>query len=212
MHIPAKHHGSFLTSRILLSAVIGVATATVLSWVRGGFDDMPSVLAWFWGYGFTVSLLLFWLFRATTFQRIELALQRLIRIPAARDILALIASLSLLVWSGPVIRSAGYAGWLLSIPVVIFASLIVCLLATRSPVLFGALVAGCIVLSAQVDYVRCEWAHPHRSLQELWRIFWQVLRPAVFMGTWLVAFALSLIVSLPIYVQRRRQKIAASSS
>jgi hypothetical protein len=121
----------------------------------------------------------------------------------------MLLTLSLVLWSGPVIRSGGYAGWLISIPLVIFMSLAVCLMASRFPVLFGGLVAVCVVLSLQIDYVRFEWAHPHRSPAQLWKIFWQVFRPVDFGVSSLVTFGLSLAVSLPIAFQRRRQTSVA---
>jgi hypothetical protein len=125
-----------------------------------------------------------------------------------RDVCAAVFTLSLVSWAGPVVRSGGYDGWLVFPLVVVLTALFVCLLATRFPVLFGAFVAGCIVVSVSVDYVRDEWAHPHRSYQELWKIFWQEFSIARLLAWWLFGFALSLIVSLPIYVIRRKHQSA----
>jgi hypothetical protein len=207
VRISAKHDQSFVVRALWLSAIIGVTTAVVLAWVRGGYSDMPSVLLEFWAFGFLVALILFWVFRPATFQSIETAIQKLLPISKLRNILALLFASSLLIWSGPVLRSAGYAGWLLLIPLIIFSSLIICFVAARFPILFGALVAGLVALSSQMDYVRFEWTHPHRTFEQLWSIFWKVFDPLNFLLASLVSLGLSLTVSLPIYIQRRKVNI-----
>jgi hypothetical protein len=128
-----------------------------------------------------------------------------------RDACAAVCALSLVLWAGTVIRSGGYAGWLIYPLVVIFTALCVCLIARRFPVFFGALVAGCIVVSLSVDYVRDEWGHPYRSYHQLWNIYWQEFSIARLLVYWLFTFALSLIVSLPIYAYRQKHKTLPKS-
>jgi hypothetical protein len=211
MKFTANKRLLLLGNKFWISAEIGIVTSALLTWMRGGFDDMPSVLVEFWAFGFSVSLFLFWLFQTAKLQRIETTLLRLFQVPIKRDILAFFISLSLIAWTGPTIRAAGYSGWLLYFPVVIFSSLVVCLVAARFPILFGALASGCIVLSLTTDYVQSEWSHPHRSISDLWRIYWQEFTPFRLLVLWLVAFVLSLVGSVPIFVQRRRIKFTTQT-
>lgn len=122
---------------------------------------------------------------------------------AARDALALFVTFSLVFWSGPVIQSGGYAGWLIGLLLGLLAPLFVCLLAARFPVLFGALAATCIVLSVLLADARWYSTQTRDATGYYWQHFWK----RGFRGyaiIWLVAVLLSLIVSLPIHAQRRK--------
>lgn len=185
--------------RFCISTIIGVIAACVLSWFRGGTDDAPWIFASFVAFGFFCSLLLWWLFSVTTLGTIEAGLLRLPCSSAVRNALALAVTASLVLWSGSVITSQGYAGWLYMLLFSIFCPLLVCLLAARFSVLFGVLAATSIVVSLVLANARLD--SPQRGHS------WQSFRngSGTWIEIWLIAVGLSLIVSIPIYVQRKRR-------
>jgi hypothetical protein len=55
--------------------------------------------------------------------------------PVVRDVLALVAALSLVWWSGPVSISGGFGGWLIGVALCLLTPLVICLAASRFPFL-----------------------------------------------------------------------------
>jgi hypothetical protein len=198
----------YLKGKATLSFGIAVITATVLSYIRGGETNLV-VTAIFLIAAFVVSLLLFWLFSAVTLRRVEAMFLRVPHSSAVRDFLAFAITVSLVFWTGPVIQSGGFGGWLLALLFCIVAPLVVCLLALRFVVAFGALASTCIELSVLLTYARSFNAH---STADYWQRFWQV-DWRTWAGMLPFAVGLSFVVSLPIYIQRRRaQQITTANS
>jgi len=181
------------------SIAIGMLVTVVLSIIRGGITDSFTALVFFALTGFFASLFLFWLFRNETLQRIENVLGRLPWSLHIRNTISILGALSLLFWTGPLIRSGGYSGWLLAILLCILATLVICIIAARFSVAYGVFTATCITCSLLVSDARSEIG---RGNTEYWSEFWQN-EFASYSVTWLVATVVSLLISVPIQICRR---------
>jgi hypothetical protein len=181
--------------------LIGVATAVLLSYIRGSVRDSPWVVILFGSVGFFGTLILSWMFRRSTLAAIENVLHRgsLVH-DGMRNLLAAAIAISALFWSGPVIISGGFAGWLIALFLHILLPLVVCVTAAHQPIAFGLMSAGCISVSILLENAR--WAAEHGHVR-----FWADFSSKD-LYTWLVIWGIgafmSLIVSLPLHLQRRR--------
>jgi hypothetical protein len=206
MRIAAKKGAeSFLGEKFWISLGIGVITALVLTWIRGGFDDAPWILIEFGLVGFLISYLTCWLTRPATLGWIESAFNRIPYSSHLRGILALALTVSLVFWSGPVIATWGYGSWLLAILFCVLAPLIICLLTARFPIVLGMVAATSVVFSVLLENTRFELARS-RFQKDFCQQFWQSFQLGEFVVVWLIALALSLIVSLPIHLQMEKMK------
>lgn len=180
---------------MLAALALSLAVAYALSWFRGGFDETPFLV-------FTVSAFMFALLWQGAFRRQSLVFieARLRRLPFSlfiRYVLILVALLFLVLRSGPMITSWGFAGWLLALLVWIIAPAVICPLVPHCPILFGFIAGGCNLLSLVVQDSRLysrgrgiQWEH----------VFSQ---PVGFFITWCIPAALSLVFSIPVHVSRR---------
>lgn len=181
--------------RTLATVTVSLLVACFLSVVRGGFDTVPFIV--FTVGTFFLGLLGQVLFRRESLAAIEARLRHLPFATAVRYAVVFCALVALLVWSGPIMTSGGFAGWLIALLVWLASPAIICPLAPRCPILFGILAAGCTAFSLAVENSRLysssrdiQWSHAFSNVGTL----------AV---VWCIAAALSLLVSIPVYVQRR---------
>jgi len=184
------------------SIAIGVLVAIVLSFIRGGITDSFTALAIFGLAGFSTSLFLHWILRIESIQQIENVLGQLPQSTFLRNAISLLSTLSLLIWSGTIIRNAGYSGWLLALLICFLAPLFICIIAPRFSVFYGVLTATCITCSLLLLEAQSEIG---RGNVEYWSEFWHNEFPH-WSRTWLVAIFLSLLISVPIQIQRRSAK------
>lgn len=179
---------------------IGAVTAVLLTYVRGSFVDAPWVPFFFALTGVGGSLLFSWLLRRDTLQAGERFLGRGPHSRWLRDLFALAIAVSLLFWSGPVIISAGFSGWLVALFISTAAPLTVCLMASRWCIALGILTATCIAASILLE--NAHWSLDHGDTRS-WANFWAE-EIGLNLLIWGIAAGLSLIVSVPIHLGRRR--------
>ena len=117
-----------------------------------------------------------------------------------RDFFALAIAASLLLWSGPLIINAGFSAWLVALLFAVVAPLAVCLVASRWSIALGFLTATCIAVSILLENAR--WSLDHGNTW-FWQDFW-AKEIGRWLSLWAIAVGLSLIVSVPIQLGRRR--------
>jgi hypothetical protein len=173
-----------------------VVLAFLLSWVRGGFDLWPFIVFLMAGILATTA----WqtVFSKETLYRVEAVAGKIPLHTPVRYALAFVALLAITLWSGAVVESAGFSGWLLSLVVWLIAPAVVCLLAPRFPVIFGVLAAACSVFSLAVQNSRLysrqreiEWSHVLTDRVEL-------------LFSFTIAVLLSLVISIRVQASRQR--------
>lgn len=185
---------------LLLSLCIGIVAAVVLTSIRGGWHDSPYVVPVFGVSGFLISYGIIRLVSLTNLERFERMLSGYRAAPFVRTFAAITAALSGLFWSGQLIQGAGFGGWLVALFLGIVFPLVVCLLTAHQPIGVGCLAATCMVISTLAN-------HPNFSQDMFnsaaWKHFWEND-----IGLWLVILSiqlcLSLVVSIPLSVQRHR--------
>lgn len=115
-----------------------------------------------------------------------------------RDLVAVAVALSCLVWCGPVIQAGGYGGYVVALLLGAVVPFVVALVSAQRPVLCGALVATCIVLSTLAHHPRFR-----TGLTEArsWDGFWE--RDAeTWALVWAVQLGLALGVTVPLALLR----------
>ncbi len=183
---------------------IGVFTAIVLTFIRGGSVDSIWIPIAFGIAGFLGTLLISYLVRRDPLNNNEVLTAQNRSAPWIRDVVALSISASFVIWAGPLAFRAMYAGWLVAIFLVIAGSLLVCLIAVHWPIVFGVLVATAIDVSLLLQNAR--WKRAHGNLH-FWDDFWNG-ECKVFLGIWAFLAGLSLVVSIPIHIKRHRNKLS----
>jgi hypothetical protein len=110
-------------------------------------------------------------------------------------------TLSLVYWSGPVITSAGFGGWLVALLFLVAAPIVICLIAPRHSILFGFFAVTCIEVSVILANAHSMISHGDYAF---WSVFWRRdFVPHLLM--WCIFALISLGVSIPVYRARRRQ-------
>src|SRR5690349_21122025 len=145
------------TIRILGGLFISLLVACFLCVVRGGFALLPFVV--FAVAAFVALTAWYWLSRRESVSRIERVLRALPYQVGTRYALVLSMLIGLAVWSGAVIASGGFGGWIIMLLVWLISPAIVCPIAPRFPILFGILAAACVQFSLAVDGSRLYSSH-----------------------------------------------------
>src|SRR5207302_708089 len=101
-----------------------------------------------------VSLVVRSILRIGTVATVEQTLSRLPRAAVLRHAAAVALLGASAIYSGRVIRSAGYGGWVLALVLMLFAPLVTALVAPRFVVWYGVAAASAIVLSLSVLLVQ----------------------------------------------------------
>ncbi len=179
----------------LATLAVSLVVACLLSLVRGGFATLPFSV--FTGGTFVLALVGQTLFQRESLTSIETALRHLPLSAAVRYSLVCSALLALAVWSGPMITSGGFGGWLVALFLWLASPAIICLLVPRYPILFGILSTGCTVFSLAVQNSRLY----SRSRDIQWEHAFS--HPSTLLAIWSFAAAVSLTVSIPVYVHRQ---------
>ncbi len=149
---------------------------------------------------FLGSFLSVWLFNQNPLPFFDKAFDSLSCLTIFRNVAALILIVTTFFWSGRVIQNGGYAGWLIAFFLWIIAPLVVCLLATKYIVIYGALINSCILLSSFREDARY-----YTRSEDFWNMFWR--RDIYTLLTALaISIAFSLLISIPIVLQRRKNK------
>jgi hypothetical protein len=180
------------------AVAIGCLTAILLTSIRGGTIDSIWIPIIFGLTGFLGTLLISYSVRSDPIENIEDSTAHSKVAGWVRVVLAFIIAASLVIWSGPLAFSAGYAGWLVALFLVITASLVVCLISAHWPIAFGILVATAIDVSIVLQNARWDRAHGNPR-------FWEEFRNGEYKGflmIWMLLAGLSLTVSIPIYLKR----------
>lgn len=181
-------------SRFELSAGIGVLCAVVLTTLRGGWRDAPWVVPVFAIGGFTLASVVSFLthHEPSVSHRWAAFQKRSVRI--TRDVVAAIIVVSAVYWAAPVARSATFAGWLVMLLLGLLLPLVVCVIASRAAILYGMATASMLTISGlsptgfRIEDVLSFARH-------------NLTAAAIF---WCVMLGLSLVVSVPLTIQRRR--------
>ena len=185
--------------RIWIALGVGLVTALVLTTIRGGAVETPLVPFFFAAVGISSFYFMCWICKQETLQAVENQFHRFHLSSHIRNILALMLCLSFIPWIGAVNLSGGYTGWLLMILFCLAAPLMICLLAFRYCLLLGLITNTCIIISILLENVREAAA---AGDTDSWHVIVE-RRLAVWIIVWLVASFLSLIVSIPIMLQRQ---------
>ncbi len=185
---------------IFISSNIAIIFTALCSYMRGGVTDAPIVLIVFFSTGFFVSLFLLWFLNRKTLSLIDRTLKGLPYSDIVRNIAALILVVTTFFWSGRVIQNGGYVGWLIAFFLWIAAPLVVCLLATKYVVFYGALINSCILLSSYREDARY-----YARSEDFWDIFWRrdIYTLLIVLA---ISIAISLLISIPIMLRRRKNK------
>lgn len=186
--------------RLQLSMVIGIACALLLTMIRGGWRDLPLVVLIFGVAGFSITYAVASIVNSGRLASIEAASNERAGIPLLRNLAAIALITMSFAWSGQVIQGAGFSGWLVALFLGVVFPLVVCVLASRWEVVFGLLAATSLAISTLVH-------HPMFRgdifAADAWEHLWQ--RDAgVWLFIWGVLATLSLAVSVPLAVRRRR--------
>ena len=183
---------------ISYSLIVAIAFAVFCSWMRGGIQDAPIVLIIFFIVGFFGSFFLFWLLKQNNLLVIEGVFEHIPYSSVVRNITAFVIAITTFFWAGRTILYGGYAGWLIAFFLWLIAPLVVSLVAKKYVVVLAAITNISILLSSFREDAR-HWA----SSSDFWDMFWRrdVYAFAVVI---LIAISFSLIVSIPIYLLRRK--------
>jgi hypothetical protein len=200
----AKMSRTETTERILGALISALVIACLLSFVRGGFDATPFFV--FVVAGFVAAICWQAFSRPGTLSTIEKALRRFPNHAAIRFVLVVGLLTSLVVWSGPIITKGGFGGWLIALLVCMISQPIICSVAPRFPILFGVPTGACIVLSCRIENSRLyskqreiQWSHAFDESGAL-------------LQAWAIAALVSLIISIPVHLQRRTMKSSSLSA
>lgn len=186
-----------LVPRSLLQAfAMAVFLAFLFSWIRGGFDLWAFVV--FFVAGILAATAWQTVFSKETLYRIEAVGAKMPLQTPVRYALAFLALVAVTLWSGPVIESGGFGGWLVALVVWLIAPAVVCVLAPRFPVVFGVLAAACSVASIAVQNSRLysrqreiQWSHALSDRVAL-------------LDSFTIAVLLSLVISIRVQTSRQR--------
>lgn len=187
-------------NRLQLSIVVGIACAILLTMMRGGWRDAPWVVPVFGAVGFSITYAVASLTRSERLGKIDVATKQHRGVPLLRDAVALALVAISFIWSGQVIQGAGFGGWLVALFLGVVFPLVVCLLASHWPVVFGLMAATSLAVSTLLNHPNFR---PGAFAGDPWEQFWR--RDA---GMWLFIWGflavLSLVVSVPLALWRRR--------
>jgi hypothetical protein len=185
--------------RLSASIGIGLLTATALITIRGGFEDYPALPFIFAGAGFLVAYAIAWLI-SPEIQRLLGAGSRLrTRVALIRDLTAFCIAVSALFWFGPVIEGGGYAAWLYALFLGVVVPLAVVLCCARWPIAWGLVTATCLFVST----FAMQFLREGVSAARVWDRIWQH-ELWIAMTWWATFVGLSLVVSVPLAIQRSR--------
>ena len=183
--------------RLGTSICVGIVTAVLLTAVRGSWRDSPYVVPVFGLVGF---LFAYGISSWTSYSNLKRLEKTLAEYAWVRSIAAAVFLLCTLLWVGPLIQGAGFSGWLVALLAGLLIPLIVCTLATLQPIVMGFATASCITISTLVSspLFRNNLFHANA-----WRKFLED-DIYVWLVIWLILFGQSLLVSVPLTIQRRR--------
>lgn len=179
-------------ARLAFSTAIGVLGGIAFAFFRGGWHDMSFVVPAFAIGVFTMT------FAALLLIHHESSITRHLQsnnARLARDAIATLIVASAFYWTGALIQRAGLAGWIVLTIFSISLPLTVCLIASRAAVFFGVTAATAVTVSYMIHhsfFQSPDWLSLLRRDAMLWAIFWGIL------------VVLSLVVSVPLTVQRGR--------
>jgi hypothetical protein len=187
-------------NRLQLSIIVGIVCAILLTMIRGGWRDAPLVVPVFGAVGFAVTYAIASLIRSERLSRIGAASNQHRSVPLLRDAAALAFVAVSFIWSGQVIQGAGFGGWLVALFLGVVFPLVVCLLASHWPIIFGLMAATSLAVSTLLHHPNFR---PGGFAGDPWEQFWH--RDAgVWFSIWGILAALSLFVSIPLAFWRRR--------
>lgn len=187
-------------NRLQLSIIVGVACAILLTMIRGGWRDAPLVVPVFGVVGFSLTYVIASLTRSERLGKIDAASNQHRGVPLVRDAAALALVTISFIWSGQVIQGAGFGGWLVALFLGVVFPLIVCLLASHWFILFGLMAATSLAVSTLLHHPNFR---PGAFAGDPWEEFWK--RDAgVWFFVWGFLAVLSLLVSVPLALRRRR--------
>lgn len=187
-------------TRLNRSIAVGLLSAVILTWIRGGWSDAPYVVLEFAATGFLVTYGASYLIHADWLVRLESSAASHSWLQFFRDLAALLLIVGYLFWSGSVIQGAGFAGWLVAIFLGVTLPLLTCVLAAHFSIVFGILTATAISLSTLLN-------HPQFRQDPFAAEAWQRFFEEDFVSwaiIWGILSVLSLVTSVPLTIQRRR--------
>jgi hypothetical protein len=187
-------------NRLRLSIIVGVASGVLLTMMRGGWRDAPWVVPIFAVAGFSIAYAVASLTRSERLGKIDVAAKQHPGVSFLRDAAALALIAVSFIWSGQVIQGAGFGGWLVALFLGVVFPLVVCLLASHWPVVFGLMAATSLAVSTLLHHPNFR---PGAFAGDPWEQFWR--RDAgVWFFIWGFLAVLSLVVSVPLALWRRR--------
>lgn len=186
-------------TRVILSILVGIVCAVLLTLIRGGWRDAPYIPLVFATGGFTIAYGIVSIIRSAQIAAIDLSTSRHRGWQLVRNVSALTLAGGSIFWSGRVVQEAGFGGWLIALLLGILLPLLTCLLAAHAPIIFGLLSATSLAVSTLLhhpDFRRDPFALDawSRFIQQDWGV-WAVI--------WGILVGLSLLVSVPVAIQRR---------
>ncbi|MDZ4783768.1 MAG: hypothetical protein SGJ19_26265 [Planctomycetia bacterium] len=195
-------------NRLQLSIIVGIVCAVLLTMIRGSWRDAPFVVPIFGAAGFSATYAIAFIIRSERIAKIEAASKQRRGVPLLRNAAAFALVAVSFIWSGHVIQGAGFGGWLVAIFLGVVFPLAVCLLASHWPVVFGLLAATSLAISTLLNHPNFR---QNAFARDAWEQFWQ--RDAgVWVFIWGVLAVLSLFVSVPLALRRRRLTSPARQS
>lgn len=190
-----------------LSIAVGMLCAVLLTLIRGGWRDAPYVIPVFAAVGFTITYGIASIIGSQRLTAAEAAISQHRGLRLLRDGAALLLVGSSLFWAGHLIQQAGFSGWLVAIALGVIFPLLVCLLATKLTIVFGLLAATSLAVSTLLH-------HPNFRQEPFARETWDRFLQYDLGGwvvIWCILAGLSLSVSVPLTIRRRRVMDARGS-
>jgi hypothetical protein len=197
-----------IVTRLQLSIAVGLVCAVLLTLIRGGWRDAPYVVPIFATLGFTITYGIASMIQSDRLAAIETASSRHGGLMLLRDAAAVVFLGFSLYCSGYLVQEAGFGGWLVALLFGVLLPLVVCLVASRAPIIFGVLAATSLVFSILLH----DFDIRHNPLdREAWsRVLYRDW--AVWAILWAILTGLSLLVSVPLAIRRRRMAAGADSA
>jgi hypothetical protein len=178
---------------------IAAVAAVVLSWLRGGFRDEPSVLFFFGLFGFLASLAVSIALRPASQDRIDARLGRSPRAHRLRYSAAAIAVVAAFWLTAPMVSRAGFAGWFVLVLLAITLPLVVSLLAPGWPLGWALAIATALTASLWRHNLRRPWGEVSDPLSVVPEYF----------GMWMMAVVVAGLVAFPRYRHLRSSSSAS---